>query len=108
MAQIEQHYQDTIIESDGSRTVIVSGKSVQGIAAALKSETRREIIRILRKEALDVSRLAARLGQTEANVSAQIQQLQKVGLVKSRYEPGGHGVRKICEVNVDRIIIELE
>jgi predicted transcriptional regulator len=48
------------------------------------------------------------LGQTEANVSAQIQQLQKVGLVKSRYEPGGHGVRKICEVNVDRIIIELE
>ncbi|MHA1112614.1 MAG: ArsR/SmtB family transcription factor [Promethearchaeota archaeon] len=108
MAQIEQHYQDTIIESDGSHTIIVSGKSVQGIAAALKSETRREIIRILRKEALDVSRLAARLGQTEANVSAQIQQLQKVGLVKSRYEPGGHGVRKICEVNVDRIIIELE
>ncbi len=108
MAQIEQNYQDTIIESDGSRTVIVSGKSVEGVASALKSETRREIIRILRKEALDVSRLAAKLNQTEANVSAQIQQLQKVGLVKSRYEPGGHGVRKICEVNVNRIIIELE
>ena len=108
MAQIEQNYQDTIIESDGSRTVVVSGKSVEGIAAALKSETRREIIKILRKEALDVSRLAARLGQTEANVSAQIQQLQKVGLVKSRYESGGHGVRKICEVNIDRIVIELE
>ena len=108
MAQIQQDYQDTIVEQDGSKTVIVSGKSVEGIAAALKSETRREIIRILRKEALDVSRLAARLNQTEANVSAQIQQLQKVGLVKSRYEPGGHGVRKICEVNIDRIIIELE
>ncbi|TFG19913.1 MAG: ArsR family transcriptional regulator [Promethearchaeota archaeon] len=108
MAQIEQNYQDTIIESDGSRTVIVSGKSVEGVASALKSETRREIIRILRKEPLDVSRLAAELKQTEANVSAQIQQLQKVGLVKSRYEPGGHGVRKICEVNVDRIVIELE
>ena len=108
MAQIQQDYQDTIVEQDGSKTVIVSGKSVEGIAAALKSETRREIIRILRKEPLDVSRLAARLNQTEANVSAQIQQLQKVGLVKSRYEPGGHGVRKICEVHIDRIIIELE
>lgn len=108
MAQIQQNYQDTITEQDGSKTVIVSGKSVEGIAAALKSETRREIIRILRKEALDVSRLAAKLAQTEANVSAQIQQLQKVGLVKSRYEPGGHGVRKICEVCVDRIIIDLD
>ena len=95
MAQIQQDYQDTIVEQDGSRTVIVSGKNVEGVASALKSETRREIIRILRKEPLDVSRLAARLNQTEANVSAQIQQLQKVGLVKSRYEPGGHGVRKI-------------
>jgi predicted transcriptional regulator len=108
MAQIQQNYQDTIVEQDGSRTVIVSGKNVEGIASALKSKTRREIISILRKEPLDVSRLAAKLNQTEANVSAQIQQLQEVGLVKSRYEPGGHGVRKICEVNIDRIVIELE
>ncbi len=108
MAQIEQNYQDTIIETDGSRTLTISGKPVEGVASALKSETRREIIKILRKEPLDVSRLAARLNQTEANVSAQIQQLQKVGLVKSRYEPGGHGVRKICEVTIDRIVIELD
>ena len=108
MAQIQQNYQDIIVEADGSRTVIVSGDKVEGIAAALKSETRRHIIRILRKEALDVSRLAARLKQTEANISAQIQLLQKVGIVKSRYEPGGHGVRKICEVDIDRVIIELE
>ena len=108
MEEIQQNYQNTFVDTDGSRTVAVAGDKVQGIAAALKSDTRREIIRILRKEALDVSRLAARLNQTEANVSAQIQQLQKVGLVKSRYEPGGHGVRKICEVHIDRIIIELE
>ena len=108
MAQIQQDYQDTIVESDGSRTMLASGKNVEGIASALKSETRREIIKILRKEPLDVSRLAQKLSQTEANISAQIQLLQKVGIVKSRYEPGGHGVRKICEVNLDRIIIELE
>ncbi|MBN2157341.1 MAG: ArsR family transcriptional regulator [Candidatus Lokiarchaeota archaeon] len=106
--EVQQEYQNTIIESDGSRTIIVVGDNVEGIASALKSETRREIIKILRKEPLDVSRLAAKLNQTEANVSAQIQQLQKAGLVKSRYEPGDHGVRKICEVQIDRIIIELE
>jgi predicted transcriptional regulator len=108
MAQIQQNYQETIIESDGSRTVIVSGEKIEGISSALKSETRREIIKILRKEPMDVSRLAANLKQTEANISAQIQLLQKVGIVKSRYEPGGHGVRKICEVTIDRIVIELE
>jgi len=36
MAQIQQDYQDTIVEQDGSKTVIVSGKSVEGIASALK------------------------------------------------------------------------
>lgn len=108
MAQIQQNYQDTIIEADGSRTVIVSGDKIEGIASALKSETRREIIKILHKEPMDVSRLAAKLAQTEANISAQIQLLQKVGVVKSRYEPGGHGVRKICEVTIDRVVFELE
>ncbi len=106
--EVQNEYRNPIIETDGTRTVIVQSENAEGLAAALKSKTRREIIKILRKEALDVSRLAKRLNQTEANISAQIQQLQKVGLVKSRYEPGDHGVRKICEVHIDRIIIELD
>jgi len=106
--EVQQEYHNTIIETDGSRTIIISGEMIEGITSALKSETRREIIKILRKEPMDVSRLAQALNQTEANISAQIQQLQKIGLVKSRYEPGEHGVRKICEVQVDRIVIELD
>ncbi len=98
-----------LYEDRETRTKIFSDlKEISAIAKALKSETRQKILAILRREELDVSRLAKRLNQTEANISAQIQNLQKVGLVSSKYEPGAHGVRKICSVTTDRIIINLE
>ena len=77
------------------------------IAKALSSKTRQTILRILNEEPKDVSRIAAILGQTEANVSAQIAILQKIGLVSCNYQPGGHGVRKICSVAVREIQIDL-
>ena len=56
---------------------------------------------------LDVSRIAEALKQTEANISAQIKILEKAGLITSRYEPGAHGVRKVCEPACEKLIIKL-
>lgn len=106
--EISQDQAVPIIEPKEMRVLKVSGKKITAITKALKSKTRQKILEILKQTQLDVSRLAQELGQTEANVSAQIKNLEKVGLVKSRYEPGGHGVRKICETVVDKIIITLE
>ncbi|MFX0100964.1 MAG: ArsR/SmtB family transcription factor [Candidatus Hodarchaeota archaeon] len=75
------------------------------VLKALASETRLKIIRHLREcrddpeRGLDISSLAKILEQTEANISAQCKRLEKVGLIKIVYKPGGHGVRKICQVD---------
>ena len=76
-------------------------------AKAMASETRFKILQQLAKQEMDISRLAEALNQTEANVSAQVKQLEKAKLVESRYEPGNHGVRKICKTSVSKVTIEI-
>ncbi|WXG42177.1 MAG: ArsR family transcriptional regulator [Candidatus Freyarchaeum deiterrae] len=85
----------------------VKGDEVAKVAKALASETRLQLLKILSEQKMDVSRIAAKLNQTEANISAQIKILEKVGLLKSHYEPGEHGVRKVCETAVQKIYINL-
>ena len=80
-------------------------EDVPRVAKALSSETRRKIISLLRDKHMDVSRIAEALKQTEANISAQVKILEQAGLIKSHYEPGDHGVRKVCEPAVKQVII---
>ncbi|MHA1606038.1 MAG: ArsR/SmtB family transcription factor [Candidatus Freyarchaeota archaeon] len=87
--------------------LMVNDKKVTRIAKALSSETRWEILKLLRNKKMDVSRIAETLKQTEANISAQIKILEKAGLIRSHYAPGQHGVKKICEPAVKRIVIVL-
>ena len=87
--------------------ISLGSKNILIITKALSSATRLKILENLRKEELDVSRIARKLGQTEANISAQITILHKAGLVNCRYEPGGHGVRKICSLALDKLEISL-
>ena len=86
---------------------IVNGE-VTKIFKALASETRWKILKLIKNgDKLDISRLAESLKQTEANISAQVKILEKAGLIKSYYEPGERGVRKICEPACDKLIIKL-
>jgi predicted transcriptional regulator len=84
------------------------------ILKALASNTRLKIVKLLRSKrntperGLDISSLAGVLGQTEANISAQCKRLERVGLIKIEYKPGGHGVRKICQVDFSVIELMLE
>ncbi len=73
------------------------------IAKAISSKTRYRILQLLTKKEYDISRLAEELNQTEANISAQVKQLENAKLVNSRYEPGNHGVRKICKTAVSKV-----
>lgn len=96
-----------LLEPQEMRILRIGQDEIEKVTKALKSPTRLKILKILRKKSMDVSRIAKELGQTEANVSAQIQHLQKANLVSCRYQAGDHGVRKICDVIVDKIIIDL-
>ncbi len=89
------------------RKKIIHGDEIAQLSKALASKTRQMILALLKEEPMDVSTLATKLEQTEANVSAQVQILQKAGLVISTYKPGNHGVRKVCEPAVDVIEIVL-
>ena len=84
----------------------VPDEEVPRVAKALSSQTRWRIISLLRDKSMDVSRIAEALKQTEANISAQVKILEQAGLLKSHYEPGEHGVRKVCELAVKQVIIK--
>ncbi|MBS7635316.1 winged helix-turn-helix transcriptional regulator [Candidatus Bathyarchaeota archaeon] len=89
------------------REIAVSGERALEISEALNSVSLR-ILRLLLKERLDVSTVAERLGMSEAYVSEQIQNLEKLGLIRANYERGKRGVRKVCETVVTKITIIIE
>ena len=86
---------------------INSDEEIEQIVKALSSQTRRNILRHiqLETEGLDVSRIASKLGMTEANISAQIKKLEKAGLIKCDYSSGQHGIRKISTLKYDKLTI---
>ncbi|NHJ87407.1 MAG: helix-turn-helix domain-containing protein [Asgard group archaeon] len=88
-------------------TLQVDSDRITVVAKALSSKTRVQILKMTAEKDIDVSRIAALLNQTEANISAQIKILEDAELLSSRYEPGMHGVRKICTTKVDTVILKL-
>jgi len=85
----------------------VTDSNVSIVAKALASATRWHILKLLKVQKLDVSQIAEKLGQTEANISAQVKILEKANLIKSNYEPGIHGVKKVCMPAVEKLIIKI-
>ena len=86
---------------------INTDEQIEQIVKALSSQTRRNILRHIQTEidGLDVSRIASKLGMTEANISAQIKKLEKAGLIKCDYSSGQHGIRKISTLKYDKLTI---
>ena len=82
----------------------VAGTDALKVADALNSTTYR-ILQLISKERLDVSTIAVRLGFSEAYVSEQIRVLEDLKLIQVSYERGKRGIRKICELAVDKVTI---
>ncbi len=91
---------DDVLEISDPNDIIALAKS-------LSSVTRYHIAKLLDGKEMDISNIAKAMKQTEANTSAQIKFLEKAGVLESRYEPGAHGVRKVCKTRVKKIIINL-
>lgn len=90
-----------------SEEIVVSGEDALKVADALNSTSLR-VLQLLSKEHLDISTLAERLDLSQPYVSEQVRKLQETNLIKVRYESGKRGIRKICEVSVKKIIIEIQ
>lgn len=83
-----------------------SDEKIELIVKALSSKTRRNILRQIQIEPLDVSNIASNLSMTEANISAQIKKLEAAGLISCDYASGDHGVRKISNLKYNKLVIK--
>ncbi len=106
MATLDNEFIDMdLISEDKSSFSVVSDDQIELIAKALSSETRRKIILQIQNEPMDVSKIAAKLKMTEANISAQIKKLAEAGLIECNYSSGQHGVRKISRLKYNKLVI---
>ena len=87
--------------------IIVSGEDALRVADALNSTSMR-VLQLLLREHLDISTIADRLNLSQPYVSQQIRKLQETNLVRVSYESGKRGIRKICELAINKIIIEIK
>ena len=76
---------------------------------ALGSDIRAEIIKILLNEGpLNMNDLAGRLGITNGALTSHIKKLEECSVVTVSSEAPGHGNQKVCSVQLDKILIELQ
>jgi len=89
-----------------SEEIVVSGDNALQVADALNSTSLR-VLQLLSKERLDISTIANRLELSQPYVSEQVRKLLETSLIRVSYESGKRGIRKICELAVRKIIIEI-
>ncbi len=76
---------------------------------ALGSDVRVEIIKILLNESgMNMNELASRLKITNGALTSHIRKLEECGIVTVSSEASGHGNQKVCSVQLDKILIELQ
>lgn len=76
---------------------------------ALGSELRVQIIKLLLKNnTMNMNELASSLGITNGALTGHIKKLEESGIIHVMQEYSGHGNQKICSVNVDKILVEVE
>ncbi|MBE6183503.1 ArsR/SmtB family transcription factor [Heyndrickxia ginsengihumi] len=76
------------------------------VYAALASDTRLEMIRLLSQKARNIKELSEILGISNAIVTRHIQQLEKARLIRTEKIPGKSGLQKVSKLIVDNIQIE--
>ena len=90
-----------------TRELTVAGSEALKVADALNSTTYR-ILQLISDTPLDVSTIAKRLDLSEAYVSEQIRDLEDLKLIQVSYGRGKRGIRKICELAIDRVTIVIK
>lgn len=76
---------------------------------ALGSELRIQIVKLLlENHAMNMNELAGSLGITNGALTSHIKKLEESGIISVTPEYSGHGNQKICSVNVDKILVEVE
>lgn len=79
------------------------------IFKALGSELRINIIKLLlENKEMNMNELASSLKITNGALTSHIKKLEETGIVKVLKNHEGHGNQKICKVEIDKILIDIE
>jgi predicted transcriptional regulator len=76
-------------------------------AKALSSETRIEILRLLRHKDLNVNEIAELLEIPASSSAAHVKVLEEAGMIKTTLQPAVRGSMKVCRIVLDHIYVEL-
>ena len=87
--------------------IVVEGQEALKVADALTSTSLR-ILQLISEDCLDVSTIAEKLDLSEPYISDQVRTLEDNKLIKVGYERGKRGIRKLCELAVERVIIVIK
>lgn len=75
---------------------------------ALGSELRLQIVKLLLENGkMNMNELALSLGVTNGAITSHVKKLEESGIVHVVTEHNGHGNQKLCQVSVDKILIEM-
>ena len=83
----------------------VADTEAHQIIKALSSHTNLKIIQLLSQEKLDISTIATRLKLSEPSISEGAKQLENLQIIKTNYAAGKRGIRKVCELTVEKLIL---
>ncbi len=86
---------------------VIGPRYIAMVSSALASETRARILEYIANRPADLDEISKVVGQSKANVSSQIRKLENVNIVRARYEPGSRGIKKVVELNVDKIVFHV-
>ncbi|WP_347561854.1 winged helix-turn-helix transcriptional regulator [Clostridium sp. E02] len=79
------------------------------VFVALGSELRIEIIKLLiENKEMNMNELATSLGVTNGALTSHIKKLEDSGIIRVISEHNGHGNQKLCRVNVDKLLVDIE
>ncbi len=79
----------------------------QAVLECFSSAARLDILRLLAEQPLNISELADRLCISSPVVTRHVARLENAGLVTSRMMPGKRGIKKVCVLCEQQLIIDL-
>ena len=85
--------------------LIVDPEEDQMVLQAFASPARARILKLLRGGPLNINEIAAGTGLPQSSVSANIQVLEKAGLVRSESHRARKGTQKVCHTLFDELLV---
>lgn len=80
---------------------------VKNVAAALSSELRIQILRLLSEKSLSLNEISEKLSIPLSTATSNVKQLEEAGLVKCEMRSAKRGLKKICIKSVENVMLHL-